>query len=50
MIIFLIKSFNIIPIIKKKKIIRILSAKISSLEMKIKFVILNKFVIISRLN
>jgi len=36
--------------IKKKKFIGILNVKISNLKMKIKFIILNKFAIILRLN
>jgi len=45
-IIFFAKNFNIILIIKKKKIIKILKVKISNLKIKIKFIILNKFTII----
>jgi len=48
--VFLAKFFNIISIIKKKKIVRILNAKISNLKMKIKFTILNNFATILQLN
>ena len=37
-------------IIKKNKIVKILKAKVLNLEIKIKFIILNKFIIILRLN
>jgi len=43
-ILFYVKFFNIILIIKKKKIIKIFNIKI--LNLKIRFAILNKFVII----
>jgi len=49
-IISLIKSFNIMPTIKKKKIAKILNIKVSNLKIKIKFTILNNFAIILRLN
>ena len=43
-IIFFVKFFNIILIIKKKEIIKIFNVEI--LNLKIKFIILNKFTII----
>ena len=48
--VFLMKSFNIILIIKKKKIVKILNIKILNLKIKIKFTILNNFAIILQLN
>jgi len=47
-IIFFIRFFNVMPTIKKKKIIKTLNAKISNL--KAKLIILNKFAIILQLN
>jgi len=49
-IIFLAKFFNIVPIIKKKKIIKILNIKVLNLRVRIRFAILNNFAIILRLN
>ena len=45
-----VRFFNVMPTIKKKKIVRILNAKISNLKIKVKFTILNKFAIILQLN
>jgi len=45
-IIFFVKFFNIILIIKKKRIAKMLNIKILNLKIKIKFIILNKFIII----
>jgi len=47
-IIFFARFFNVMPTIKKKKIIKAFSVKIPNL--KIKFTILNKFAIILQLN
>jgi len=47
-IIFFIKSFNIILIIEKKKIVKTFGVKV--LNLKAKFIILNKFAIILQLN
>jgi len=47
-IIFFAKFFNIMLIIKKKKIIKTLNAKIPSL--RVRFAILNKFATILQLN
>jgi len=47
-IIFFARSFNVIPIIKKKKIVKAFNIKILSL--KAKFIMLNKFAIILQLN
>ena len=42
------KFFNVIPIIKKKRVIKTLDAKV--LNLKVKFIILNKFAIVLQLN
>ena len=49
-IISLVRFFNVISIVKEKEIAKILSVKISNLEVGIKFIILNKFAIILQLN
>ena len=47
-IMFFARFFNVMLIVKKKEIIRALNIRVLSLE--VKFTILNKFAIVSRLN
>jgi len=45
-----VRFFNVISIVKEKEIAKILSVKISNLEVGIKFIILNNFAIVLWLN
>jgi len=47
-IVFFAKFFNVMPMVKEKRIIRALSVKV--LNLKAKLIILNKFAIILQLN
>jgi len=45
-IIFLVEFFDIMLMVKEKRIVRILNVKVSNLKVRIKFIILNNFIII----